>query len=104
MVNGTGSSVGSIVASACCQWHTTRRSSDISHKSALGWVSVKNGVRVNDLGLRDPESCGGKAEDAFNVCAPSLPGFGFSVPLQAPGMVVSSDGATLGKTHDRCTP
>jgi pimeloyl-ACP methyl ester carboxylesterase len=39
--------------------------------------------------LSDPESYGGKAEDAFNVFVPSLPGFGFSTPLTQPGIDVS---------------
>ncbi|NDH53179.1 MAG: epoxide hydrolase [Betaproteobacteria bacterium] len=33
--------------------------------------------------LTDPVAHGGKAEDAFDVIVPSLPGFGFSVPLQS---------------------
>ncbi|MBT5723877.1 MAG: epoxide hydrolase, partial [Gammaproteobacteria bacterium] len=39
--------------------------------------------------LSDPESFGGKAEDAFNVYVPSLPGFGFSTPLTQSGVDVS---------------
>lgn len=39
--------------------------------------------------LSDPESYGGKAEDAFNVYVPSLPGFGFSTPLTEPGIDVA---------------
>jgi len=39
--------------------------------------------------LSDPESYGGKAEDAFNVYAPSLPGFGFSTPLTESGIDVA---------------
>ena len=39
--------------------------------------------------LSDPESYGGKAEDAFNVYVPSLPGFGFSTPLTESGVDVS---------------
>jgi pimeloyl-ACP methyl ester carboxylesterase len=35
--------------------------------------------------LVDPEAHGGRAEDAFHVVAPSLPGFGFSTPVTAPG-------------------
>ncbi len=35
--------------------------------------------------LTDPEAHGGRAEDAFHVVAPSLPGYGFSEPTRAPG-------------------
>jgi len=36
--------------------------------------------------LADPVSHGGRADDAFDVVVPSLPGFGFSTPLTQPGM------------------
>ncbi len=36
--------------------------------------------------LADPEAHGGRAEDAFDVIAPSLPGFGFSAHPTKPGM------------------
>ncbi|MDQ2622378.1 MAG: epoxide hydrolase N-terminal domain-containing protein, partial [Actinomycetota bacterium] len=35
--------------------------------------------------LTDPAAHGGDAADAFHVVAPSLPGFGFSVPLAEAG-------------------
>lgn len=35
--------------------------------------------------LTDPEAHGGRAEDAFHVVIPSLPGFGFSTPLEQDG-------------------
>jgi pimeloyl-ACP methyl ester carboxylesterase len=35
--------------------------------------------------LTDPEAHGGDAADAFDVVAPSLPGYGFSEPTRAPG-------------------
>jgi pimeloyl-ACP methyl ester carboxylesterase len=35
--------------------------------------------------LTDPAAHGGDAADAFHVVAPSLPGFGFSIPLAEPG-------------------
>ncbi len=35
--------------------------------------------------LADPESHGGRAEDAFHVICPSLPGYGFSGPTREPG-------------------
>jgi pimeloyl-ACP methyl ester carboxylesterase len=36
--------------------------------------------------LADPAAHAGDPEDAFDVIAPSLPGFGFSSPLETPGM------------------
>jgi pimeloyl-ACP methyl ester carboxylesterase len=42
--------------------------------------------------LIDPVSHGGKAEDAFHVVAPSLPGFGFSGKPTAPGWGVEKIG------------
>lgn len=36
--------------------------------------------------LTDPEAHGGRAEDAFDVVIPSLPGFGFSTPLRKTGI------------------
>ncbi len=36
--------------------------------------------------LTDPEAHGGNAEDAFDVIVPSLPGYGFSTPLQQTGI------------------
>jgi len=36
--------------------------------------------------LTDPASHGGDSQDAFDVVVPSLPGFGFSTPLTAPGI------------------
>lgn len=38
--------------------------------------------------LSEPERHGGRAEDAFNVIVPSLPGFGFSTPLNRSGIDV----------------
>ncbi len=35
--------------------------------------------------LTDPRSHGGTRNDAFHVIAPSLPGFGFSIPVREPG-------------------
>lgn len=35
--------------------------------------------------LTDPESFGGRADDAFHVIVPSLPGYGFSEPPRSPG-------------------
>lgn len=39
--------------------------------------------------LTDPVAHGGKAEDAFDVVIPSLPGFGYSNPLASPGWDLS---------------
>ena len=36
--------------------------------------------------LTDPESFGGRADDAFHVIAPSLPGYGFSDPPASRGL------------------
>ena len=36
--------------------------------------------------LADPAASGGDAADAFDVVVPSLPGFGFSSPLETPGV------------------
>jgi pimeloyl-ACP methyl ester carboxylesterase len=36
--------------------------------------------------LSDPAAHGGDPADAFDVVAPSLPGFGFSAPLEVPGV------------------
>ena len=35
--------------------------------------------------LTDPRAHGGRAEDAFHVVVPSVPGYGFSTPLPGPG-------------------
>jgi pimeloyl-ACP methyl ester carboxylesterase len=41
---------------------------------------------INVIGpLTDPVRHGARSSDAFHVVAPSLPGFGFSTPLSAPG-------------------
>ena len=39
--------------------------------------------------LTDPEAHGGRADDAFHVIAPSLPGYGFSEPPRSPGWDVA---------------
>ena len=50
-----------------------------------GWPgSVAEFVKI--IGpLTEPEKHGGKAEDAFHVVCPSLPGFGFSSKTTEPG-------------------
>jgi pimeloyl-ACP methyl ester carboxylesterase len=45
---------------------------------------------MNFIGpLTDPRSHGGDAADAFHVVAPSLPGFGFSIPLRETGWAMA---------------
>ncbi len=39
--------------------------------------------------LTDPVAHGGRAEDAFSVVVPSVPGFGFSTPLEGPGWTIA---------------
>ncbi|HXX93905.1 MAG TPA: epoxide hydrolase [Planctomycetota bacterium] len=51
--------------------------------------------------LTDPESFGGKAEDAFHVICPSLPGFGFSGKPQEPGWDVGRISATILELMNR---
>jgi len=47
--------------------------------------------------LTDPEAHGGKAEDAFHVICPSMPGFGFSGKPTTPGYSVARIGETVAK-------
>jgi pimeloyl-ACP methyl ester carboxylesterase len=50
-----------------------------------GWPgSIVEFIRLIDP-LVDPESYGGRAEDAFHVVLPSLPGWGFTEPPQEQG-------------------
>lgn len=51
--------------------------------------------------LADPERFGGKAEDAFHVVAPSLPGFGFSGKPAATGWGVERIGRAWGELMTR---
>lgn len=46
--------------------------------------------------LTDPVAHGGKAEDAFSVVVPSIPGFGFSTPLEGAGWTM----ARVARTFD----
>ena len=46
--------------------------------------------------LTDPEAHGGKAEDAFHVVIPSMPGFGFSTPVNGGGWTM----ARVARTWD----
>ena len=45
--------------------------------------------------LTDPAAHGGRAEDAFDVVAPDLPGFGFSAPLPPTGPFASQTASLL---------
>ncbi|WP_116950834.1 epoxide hydrolase family protein [Jiangella endophytica] len=46
--------------------------------------------------LTDPVAHGGRAEDAFSVVVPSMPGFGFSTPLEDRGWTM----ARVARTYD----
>jgi pimeloyl-ACP methyl ester carboxylesterase len=46
--------------------------------------------------LTDPEAHGGRAEDAFHVVVPSMPGFGFSTPVVDAGWTM----ARVARTYD----
>ena len=50
-----------------------------------GWPSTSLEFEKVIGPLTDPRRYGGRAEDAFHVIAPSLPGFGFSTPLAGAG-------------------
>jgi len=45
--------------------------------------------------LTQPEAHGGRAQDAFHVVAPSLPGYTFSPPAKAPGMTTREIGGLM---------
>ena len=45
--------------------------------------------------LTDPRSHGGDPSEAFHLVIPSLPGFGFSIPLAGPGMNASRMGGVF---------
>jgi len=56
--------------------------------------------------LVDPVAHGGRAEDAFHVVVPSLPGFGFSTPVSGPGWAIREtaaafDGVMQGLGYER---
>ena len=51
--------------------------------------------------LTDPVAHGGKAEDAFHVVCPSLPGFGFSGKPRTPGFSVSRMSEFVAKLMER---
>ena len=69
----------------------------ISH----GWPgSVAEFHKIIDA-LADPTAHGGKAQDAFHVVAPSLPGYGFSGKPTSPGTSVEKIGAMWGQLMAR---
>ncbi|MEE4146388.1 MAG: epoxide hydrolase family protein [Halieaceae bacterium] len=69
----------------------------ISH----GWPgSVAEFHKVIDA-LADPQAHGGRAEDAFHVVVPSLPGFGFSGKPEATGTSVEKIGRMWGTLMSR---
>lgn len=51
--------------------------------------------------LTNPEKFGGKAEDAFHVVVPSLPGFGFSGPTHESGWHIDRVAAALNSLMSR---
>ena len=51
--------------------------------------------------LTDPVGHGGKAEDAFHLVLPSMPGYGFSGPARRRGMSVDSVAGVVAKLMDR---
>lgn len=50
-----------------------------------GWPSTFADFAAMIGPLSDPRRHGGDPADAFDVVVPSIPGFGFSAPIQAPG-------------------
>lgn len=51
--------------------------------------------------LRDPLTHGGRAEDAFHVVCPSIPGYAFSDPPRGPGFDVKSMAGTIAKLMEK---
>lgn len=47
--------------------------------------------------LTNPTAYGGKAEEAFDIVAPSLPGFGFSTPVRDKGWDIAKTAAAYAK-------
>lgn len=72
------------------------------HENALplvishGWPDSIVGFHKIIDALADPTAYGGKAEDAFHVVVPSLPGFGFSGKPGSSGTSVEKVGAMWG--------
>jgi pimeloyl-ACP methyl ester carboxylesterase len=51
--------------------------------------------------LTDPRAHGGNPADAFHLVAPSLPGFGFSVPMEDPGWHLGRTTAAMATLMER---
>jgi len=77
------------------------------HEDALplimshGWPDSVAGFHKVIDALADPTAHGGKAEDAFHVVAPSLPGYGFSGKPASTGTSVVKIGRMWGQLMDR---
>jgi pimeloyl-ACP methyl ester carboxylesterase len=77
------------------------------HEDALplvmshGWPDSVAGFHKVIDALADPTAHGGKAEDAFHVVAPSLPGYGFSGKPAGPGTSAVKIGRMWGQLMDR---
>jgi len=85
--------------------HFIRRRSPVAGALPLvlthGWPgSVWLFHKVID-GLADPEAQGGRAEDAFDVVCPSLPGYGFSGPTLERGWDVRRIAETWARLMER---
>ena len=77
------------------------------HENALpliishGWPDSLAGFHKIIDALADPTAHGGKAEDAFHVVVPSLPGFGFSCKPTNPGTSAVKIGQMWGQLMAR---
>lgn len=78
-----------------------------SHPNALplvithGWPgSIFEFHKIIDP-LVDPVAHGGRAEDAFHVVCPSMPGYGFSSAPRTPGFDVTRVAGTIAKLMDQ---
>src|SRR5215207_4582931 len=57
---------------------------------------------MNIIGpLTNPRAYGGKPSDAFHVVIPSLPGYGFSIPLQDAGWELNRTGRAMAELMSR---
>jgi epoxide hydrolase len=57
---------------------------------------------MNIIGpLTNPRAYGGRAEDAFHVVIPSLPGYGFSIPVKEAGWEINRTGRALAELMSR---
>lgn len=66
-----------------------------------GWPGSILEFRGVIAALTDPESHGGRAEDAFHVVIPALPGFGFSGKPVRTGWIVEKIGRAWGELMGR---